>query len=212
MKSVVIGGNSREVGKTSLAASLIAATRDLQWTAVKLTQFGHGICSRDGTPCDCAVENPLCPYEITAETGEPADTDSARMLAAGAANALWVRVAMGQLPVAMPAIREALSEAGNVLFESNSIVDHLPPDVYLSVLNLDIADCKQSAARLATAADAFVLTGNRSSPESWEGFEPSLLRSTPVFEARPPTYCTAEIVSFVRQHLLGAASKGTHKP
>lgn len=212
MRSVVIGGNSREVGKTSLAASLIAATRELQWTAVKLTQFGHGICSRDGTPCDCAVENPLCPYEITAETGEPADTDSARMLAAGAAKALWVRVAMGQLPVAMPAIREALSEAGNVLFESNSIVDHLPPDVYLSVLNLDIADCKQSAARLAVAADAFVLTGNRSSPESWEGFEPSLLRRTPVFEARPPTYCTAEIVSFVRQHLLEAAPKGTHKP
>ena len=212
MRCVVIGGNSREVGKTSLAASLISATRELQWTAVKLTQFGHGICSRDGTPCDCAVENPLCPYEITSETGEPADTDSARMLAAGAVTALWVRVAMGQLPVAMPAIREALSGAGNVLFESNSIVDHLPPDVYLSVLNLDMADCKQSAARLAPAADAFVLTGNRSSPESWEGFEPSLLHRTPAFEAQPPTYCTAEIVSFVQQRLREAASEGTHKP
>ena len=212
MKSVVIGGNSREVGKTSLAASLIAATRELQWTAVKLTQFGHGICSRAGTPCDCAVENPACPYEITAETGDPPHTDSARMLAAGAANALWVRVATGQLPVAMPAIRDALSEAGNVLFESNSIVDHLPPDVYLSVLNLDLADCKQSAARLATVADAFVLTGNRSCPEPWERFDPSLLRRTPVFEAGPPTYCTAEIVSFVRKRLLEATSKGPHKP
>ena len=212
MRTVVIGGNSREVGKTSLAASLIAATRDLDWTAVKLTQFGHGICSRDGTPCGCAVENPLCPYEISAETGENADTDSARMLAAGAAQALWVRVAMGQLPVAMPAIREALAGKCHVLFESNSIVEHIAPDLYLSVLNLDTADCKESAARLAPNADAFVLSGTGTASQTWAGFEASLLDRTPVFEARPPTYCTDEIVGFVRRRLLGDASKGVSEP
>lgn len=212
MKTVVVGGNSREVGKTSLAVSLIAATRELDWTAVKLTQFGHGICSRDGTPCGCAVENPLCPYEISAETGADATSDSARMLAAGAAEALWIRVAMGQLPVAMPAIREALSGRHYVLIESNSIVEHLPPDVYLSILNFDTADCKESATRLAPAADVFVLSGRKRSGPSWAGFEPSLMDRTPVFEARPPTYCTAEIVSFVRRRLLEPASEGTPKP
>ncbi len=208
MKTVVVGGNSREVGKTSLAVSLIAAMRELDWTAVKLTQFGHGICSRDGTPCDCAVENPLCPYEISAETGADATSDSARMLAAGAAEALWVRVAMGQLPVAMPAIREVLSGKRYVLIESNSIVEHLPPDVYLSVLNFETADCKESAARLAPEADAFVLSSDKTLGQAWAGFEPGLTDRTPVFEARPPTYCTAEIVSFVRRRLLDPASEG----
>ena len=211
MRSVVIGGNSREVGKTSLAASLIAATKELDWTAVKLTQFGHGICSRDGTPCGCAVEDPLCPYEISAETGERADTDSARMLAAGAAQAFWVRVAMGQLSAAMPAIREALAGKGYVLFESNSIVDHLTPDLYLSVLNFETDDCKESAARLASNADAFVLSGTGRARQAWSGFEIGLLERTPLFEARPPTFCTDEIIGFVRGRLLDTASKGESK-
>ncbi len=201
MKTVVIGGNSREVGKTSLAVSLISATRDLNWTAIKLTQFGHGICSSDGSPCDCAVENPLCPFEISVESGAGGDTDTARMLAAGAAEVLWVRVALGQLPAALPAITAALAGRRYVLFESNSIVEYIPPDVYLSVLRLDTPDCKESAARLASSTDAFVVSDRPGARPRWPGFDPSLLSSHPVFDVRPPTYCTAELVDFVEQRM-----------
>ena len=45
MAIVVIGGHSRSVGKTSLVAELIAALPEMQWTAAKITQFGHGFCS-----------------------------------------------------------------------------------------------------------------------------------------------------------------------
>ena len=44
MKIVVVGGNSREIGKTSVVVGLIRALRHRNWTAIKLTQFGHGIC------------------------------------------------------------------------------------------------------------------------------------------------------------------------
>ena len=47
MAIVVIGGHSRSVGKTSVVAGLIAALPELNWTALKITQFGHGICSAD---------------------------------------------------------------------------------------------------------------------------------------------------------------------
>ncbi|HEX4605395.1 MAG TPA: hypothetical protein VH724_15450, partial [Candidatus Angelobacter sp.] len=56
MALVVIGGHSRSVGKTSVVAGLIAALPEFNWTALKITQFGHGICSADGKPCDCATE------------------------------------------------------------------------------------------------------------------------------------------------------------
>ena len=42
---VVVGGHSRNIGKTSVAAGLIRHLRDRQWTALKITQYGHGVCS-----------------------------------------------------------------------------------------------------------------------------------------------------------------------
>ena len=59
MAIVVIGGHSRSVGKTSVVAGLISALPELNWTAVKVTQYGHGICSANGKPCDC----PCCTAE-----------------------------------------------------------------------------------------------------------------------------------------------------
>ena len=55
MALIVIGGHSRSVGKTSVVAGLIAALRELEWTAVKITQYGHGVCSANGEACDCAT-------------------------------------------------------------------------------------------------------------------------------------------------------------
>ena len=45
MAIVVIGGHSRNVGKTSVVAGLITRLRELDWLAIKITQFGHGVCS-----------------------------------------------------------------------------------------------------------------------------------------------------------------------
>ena len=56
MAILVIGGHSRSVGKTSVVAGLIAALPERRWTAVKITQFGHGICSVNGESCDCATD------------------------------------------------------------------------------------------------------------------------------------------------------------
>ena len=56
MSLVVVGGHSRNIGKTSVAAGLIAALPHYNWTAMKITQHGHGICSAAGEPCGCAVD------------------------------------------------------------------------------------------------------------------------------------------------------------
>ena len=61
MAIIVIGGQSRDVGKTSVVAGLIAALPSYHWTAFKITQFGHGRCSLDGKPCTCATDDRFCP-------------------------------------------------------------------------------------------------------------------------------------------------------
>ena len=48
MSLVVVGGHSRNIGETSVAAGLIAALPRYNWTAMKITQHGHGICSAAG--------------------------------------------------------------------------------------------------------------------------------------------------------------------
>ena len=46
MALVVVGGHSRNVGKTSVVAGLIAALPEFKWTAMKITQYGHNVCSQ----------------------------------------------------------------------------------------------------------------------------------------------------------------------
>lgn len=207
MSLVAIGGNSRNVGKTGLAVSLIEAMREYRWTAVKITQFGHGVCSRNGRPCGCAVEDPQCPYEITVEDGLVPSTDTARMLRAGAEEVLWVRVALGQLATAVPTLRGRLAGRSNVLIESNGIVAYWQPDVYLSVLQFDVSDCKASFRQLARRADAFVLPRSARREPAWPGFDPGLVDSTPGFEVESPAFCTPPLVDFVKAR-LGRANPG----
>lgn len=201
MKTVAIGGNSRSVGKTSLAVSIISATRELGWTAVKITQFGHGICSRNGEPCGCATSDPLCPYEISVEDGAIPSTDTARMLAAGAREVLWVRTGLGNLETALPEMRQRLEGREHVLFESNGIVEHWRPSVYLSVLDCSLQDCKASALRSAGFADAFVLSGPDGRAAPWKGFDADRVGPKRVFSVAPPEYCSPELLEFARKRL-----------
>src|SRR5689334_1375980 len=118
MKLIMIGGHTRNIGKTSVVEGIISALSDLQWTAVKITQFGHGVCSVNGESCGCAVNEHQ--YAITAENSRDSGTDTARFLAAGAHRSLWVRTKQGELFTALPALREAIANDDFVIVESNS--------------------------------------------------------------------------------------------
>ena len=205
MKLVVVGGHSRDIGKTSVTAAIIAATRDLNWTALKITQYGHGICSSSGDDCDCVVDDPDCPYAILPERDAAADSDTSRFLRAGATEAFWVRTRMGQLEPAMPALRRLLAGRDFVMIESNSVLEFLTPDLYFSVLQFDVADFKPSSRKYLERADAFVVVGGEGKQPAWDGVAPELLRRSPSFAVDPPSYFTDSMETFVRQR-LGAES------
>ena len=203
MAIVVVGGHSRSVGKTSVVVGLIEHLREMQWTAMKITQFGHGICSANGEPCDCAINEEDHCSVITEERSRSGDSDTSRFLVAGAVRSLWVRTRQGRLAEAMPRLRSEIERGGNFIIESNSIIGFLRPDVYLTILDQRTADFKDSARRFLDHADAVLLHSEsaHSSP-NWMGVSLKLLDRRPVFPIAHGQYVTREVVEYVRNTLL----------
>jgi len=201
MAIVVVGGHTRNIGKTSVVAGLIAAMPEMHWTAFKITQFGHGMCSANGEPCDCeTAEHTVAVSEE--RVGGDATTDSGRYLAAGAARSFWVRTRAGDLSEAMPRIRKEIASAENVVIESNSIMRFLRPDLYLSVLDPETADFKDSAKYFLDRADAVLVPEGVLGRPEWKGISLKLLEGTPVLPMRPPVYVSDELVEFLRRQLM----------
>jgi hypothetical protein len=198
---VVIGGHTRNIGKTSVAAGLIAALPHYNWTAMKITQHGHGICSAVGEPCDCAVEYDH-PYAISEESA-PGGSDSARFLAAGARRSFWLRTAVGQLGNAAAVIREIVGSSENTMVESNSILQFWKPDLYLVVVDFGTEDFKESALRYLDRADCLIPV-SQGAPQ-WRGVSRRLWESKPRFPASPPGYVSGALAHFVDERLSRAS-------
>ncbi len=196
MALVVVGGHSRNIGKTSVVAGLIAALPECGWTAFKITQYGHGFCTADGAACDCQTDEHTIAVSAERPDGDPA-TDSGRYLRAGAVRSLWVRTRIGMLAPAMPRIRKELAASGNAILESNSILQFLKPDLYLTVLDAGTADFKDSARLFLDRADA-VITVDRPLAPQWKGVSGRLLEGKPAFVVAAPNYLSAELIAFVR--------------
>jgi hypothetical protein len=116
---VVIGGQARNVGKTTAVCDIIQATPELDWVAIKVTPHSHG-------------EAPS------------ADVDTERFLAAGAREAHLLHD-----PADLPS-------TGNLIIESNSVVEHLRPDLFVFVLNHAVPEWKASATRVFSQASIVV--------------------------------------------------------
>jgi hypothetical protein len=207
MAIVVVGGHSRSVGKTSVVAGLIAAIPERQWTAVKITQYGHGICSANGAPCDCATTDHS--WAISEEKNRNGKSDTSRFLMAGAAQALWVRTEQGRLAEAMPELRKRLNDSRNIILESNSVLKFLRPDLYLTVLDPSTEDFKTSAREFLDRANAVILRDHaKLASAQWQSVSLKPVAECPVFRITPPPYITPEIVQFVRAHIATGSNLG----
>jgi hypothetical protein len=194
---VVVGGHTRSIGKTQLVCDLISAFPEAQWVAGKITQYGHGVCAQNGENCDCAPDEHIC--AVSWETRADSGTDSGRFLEAGAQRSFWLRTKQGFLAEGMPLLRAALQQAkptgnrglGNLILESNTLLQFVKPSLYLMVLDPAKADFKESARLQMDRASAFVLRDalpqsaqNRENSPSWTGVPLQLLRGKPQFLQR----------------------------
>jgi molybdopterin-guanine dinucleotide biosynthesis protein len=205
MAIVVIGGHSRNVGKTSVVAGLISALPEYKWLAIKITQDGHGLCN--DASCDGTTDAVEHGWAVTQERDRSGKSDTSRFLAAGAVNALLVSTRQGMLAQAMPMLQERIAhlltqEAEHIIIESNSVVRFLRPDLYLSVLDYGTADFKASAREFLDRADAVLLhTEGRELVPNWQNVSAQVFRGKPVFWIRHGGYTPPEVVDFVREKI-----------
>jgi hypothetical protein len=199
MPILIIGGHTRSVGKTSVVAGLIAALRTFHWTALKITQYGHGVCSANGEACDCATADHS--FAVSEERDRSGESDTSRFLVAGADHSWWVRTQQGHLAEAMPRIRKILATTQNAIIESNSILRFMKPDLYLTVLDPTTADFKTSAQTFLDRADAVLLHSGDTKQPAWKQVSLKPVIDRPTFAIQPPNYATPEVVEFVRTRL-----------
>lgn len=134
---MVVGGAHRKSGKTLAVCRIIAATRQAAWTAIKVSSHGHG----------ADLEQPA--IEIEWSVGP--DRDTSRYLAAGAVKAIWVRTRAETVEQALSGLL-----SGNVIIESNSVVDYVSPDLFVFVRGNREVQKKPDAARRMDQADVLV--------------------------------------------------------
>ena len=200
MPILVVGGHTRSVGKTSVVAGLIAALPAFHWTALKITQYGHGVCSANGEACDCATADHS--WAVSEERDRSGESDTSRFLVSGADHSWWVRTEQGHLAEALPRIRKILASTPNVIIESNSILRFVKPDLYLTVLDPQTADFKASAQAFLDRADAVLLHSVENSKGlAWERVSLKPVTNRPTFTIQPPNYVTPEVIAFVSARL-----------
>lgn len=196
---LVVGGHSRNIGKTGVVAGLIRNLRDHHWTALKITQYGHGVCSHGGAPCGCEAEREH-PFALSEEY-QRGRTDSGRFLAAGAERSFWLRTAAGDLAQAQRVLAKIVARNRNIIIESNSVLELIDPDLFLMVLDYSCRDFKASSARFLDRADAFLVIDRGISAPLWEHAVRGLWEKQPRFFVNPPNYVTAPVVDFVSERL-----------
>jgi hypothetical protein len=199
LRYLVVGGHTRSIGKTSLVVDLIRAFPEAAWTAVKITQYGHGVCTTHGEPCECA--SATHPFALDEERDRSGGTDTSRFLVAGARRSLWLRTRQGELAGGMPLLREALAGAENVILESNAVLAFIRPALYLVVLEGRLADFKETAQKYLDRADAFVLR-TAVAEGAWEGVPQRLIQAKSAYYQALGDPLPGELVGLVQSRFF----------
>lgn len=188
MAIVVVGGSGRGVGKTALVCGLIAAVDELRWTAVKISTHDHGKAE-----------------PVWEETSAGTETDTARYLTAGAERALLFTTPTrdglqgADFPLLLKELWRMAGSGANVIFESNSMVEYLKPDLCLAVDGgPEHGTWKSSFSLVRERADAIVTRGGADRARMRED------GAKPAFELALLEHLSEEMLAWVRRKLHAA--------
>jgi hypothetical protein len=184
---VVVGGSTKDIGKTALVCAIISAFREFDWTAVKITAHDYTTESVDRIAIRSALRE-----EMTENGG----TDTSRYLAAGARRSLLVTWHGGEVP--LEEMERAVGADRNVIYESNRVIDAMEPDVCIALAGGSLEAWKPSFVRLLQKADALV------SCQSIEIESGMVRREIPHFRLQSPDCLTPDLVDWLRLRLTQA--------
>lgn len=199
MIAIAIGGHSRNVGKTSVAAGLIRALGEFPWTAIKISSHKHS----NVNPASSDDGKSIC--RIYEETDREGSSDTSRFLKAGACRALWVRIDSENTDAGMQQLLPIIKSHPFAMIESNRILSVMRPELFIMVVRYDIGEFKDSARLSLKQSDAVVLINPDSLPPPWEGVS-EILSGLPQFVTSDPQTIPSELIAFVRSRLFGNGS------
>ena len=206
MRYLVIGGHARGSGKTALVVDIIRTFPEAGWTAVKISPHGHGAWPEgagDGR------RKPAAPDVVLQEERDRGGRSSgSRMLAAGARRSFWLRTREGCLLEGMRRLRPKLDGSEYVVFESNSVLEVVGPQLCLMVLDPAVGDFKDSARKYLGSVDAFVARGPLTG-DGWRQSPEQLIGSRPIFVQRLGETLPEGLVLLIRNRLFAAVHPPT---
>jgi hypothetical protein len=188
-------------------AGLIRKMRDRRWTALKITQYGNGVCANHIGTAACGCEPATGEEFALSEEYEAGSTDSGRFLAAGAERSFWLRVPSGELPRAAGMVKKILAQGENAIVESNGVMELVVPDVFLMVLDFSCEDFKASSLRFMDRADGFVVIDRGINAPLWDEVARGMWDGKPRFLVKPPRYVTLAVADFVKGKISPAPAR-----
>src|SRR5438270_2293725 len=121
MALILVGGQTKNIGKTTLICNIITAFRQFRWPAVKLSPHFHD-------PGDCELVAQDSGWSIWQQCSPERVSDTARFLDAGADRALLVQAEEQHLQEACAALKRECANA-NLIVESSSAAEFLDADL-----------------------------------------------------------------------------------
>ena len=150
MALIVVGGQTKHVGKTTLVCEIIRRFVSAHWTAAKITSHSH-------KPQQCVLVASGSGWSIWEESANDSQVDTARYLQAGAVRSLLVSAESEGLASACAALKAEFPANENAIVESTAGAEVLAPDMFLLVANPENQEFKSSARQQLALAHAIVV-------------------------------------------------------
>jgi hypothetical protein len=145
---ILVGGQAKHVGKTTLVCNIISAFPQLGWSAAKITNHKHEV-----TGCELLRRSDT--WSIWEQTVAGDQNDTARFLRAGAKKAYLLQAEDADPMDGWKALRTIVSEK-DVIVESSRAAGFLHADLFLMMLDGSQSDFKASSLQQLEKVSAFL--------------------------------------------------------
>ena len=149
MRVIAVGGEAKNIGKTTLVCNIIAAFPQIGWTAIKFSTHAH-------VPVNVELVIETKGISIWRQSCAGDDSDTARFLKAGAQRGFLVLSEPSDHRMVSEILRKQLPPAAHVIIESTQVAELLNPDLFLLVINSAAVKLKKPAPKLFESANAFI--------------------------------------------------------
>ena len=174
MALILVGGQARNVGKTTLVCNIIAAFPQFRWNAAKVTNHRHNAAG-------CELRAKGVSWSVWEQISAEVETDTSRFIRSGAQRAWLIQAEDAALEEALSSLGEMLT-GRNLIVESTRLGIFLDSDLCLLVADARHSEFKPSARRQLERIDAIIWRGI---PGNLPPDTPLNLRSKPSFPALP---------------------------